>query len=259
MSSAVAVSAHTAGTSTGSGGADQIVHAELELFEPTKAPGGAKPGGKLGSIPFQFNPREVTITKAARWESKPTKGAAKAGAAEFMGAQPCTLSLEMFLDATAKHDDSVAKGVDRLMSCCVPTSATTGTPKAIPPLVVFKWGGLTSFPGFITKVTAKFTLFAADGAPLRAVCTVEIEEMPGGKGGQNPTSRAASARRSHVLIAGESLATLAHREYGDPQRWRDIASFNGIDDPLRVPSGTRICLPAVDDARAGDRPRELNR
>ncbi|GAB91904.1 CIS tube protein [Gordonia rhizosphera] len=253
MSGAVALSAPASGSSKRATSADQIVHAELEMYEPTKAPGGAKPGAKLGSIPFQFNPREVTITKAAKWESKPTKGAAKAGAAEFMGAQPCTLSLEMFLDGTAKHDDSVAKGVDRLMSCCVPTSATTGTPKAMPPLIVFKWGGLTSFPGFITKVTAKFTLFAADGGPLRAVCTVEIEEMPGGKGGQNPTSRAASARRTHMLVAGESLASLAHREYGDPARWRAIADFNDIDDPMRVPSGTVIRMPAVDDVAAPSR------
>ncbi|MGV9712395.1 CIS tube protein [Gordonia sp. NPDC003424] len=246
--SAVALSAQSAGSSTGS--AEQVVHAELELFEATKAPGGAKPGGQLGSIAFQFNPREVTMTKAAKWESKPAKNAAKAGAAEFMGAQPCTLSLEMFLDATAKHDSAVVKGVDRLMSCCVPTQSTTGTPKAMPPLVVFKWGGLTSFPGFITKVTAKFTLFAADGTPLRATCNVDIEEMPGGKGGQNPTSRAASARRMHVLLAGESLATLAHREYGNPVHWRAIAQFNGIDDPMRIPAGTVIRLPGIDDIHA---------
>lgn len=248
MSSAVAISAQSAGSSSAVS-ADQVVHAELELYEPTKAPGGAKTGAKLGTVAFQFNPREVTMTKAAKWESKPAKNAEKAGAAEFMGAQPATLSLEMFLDATAKHDTSVAKGVDRLMSCCVPTESTTGSPKAMPPMVVFKWGGLTSFPGFITKVTAKFTLFAADGTPLRATCTVDIEEMPGGKGGQNPTSRAASARRTHVLVAGENLASLAHREYGDPNYWREIARFNEIDDPMRIPSGTAIRLPGVDDVR----------
>ena len=131
MSSAVAISAQSAGSSSAVS-ADQVVHAELELYEPTKAPGGAKTGAKLGSVAFQFNPREVTMTKAAKWESKPAKNAEKAGAAEFMGAQPATLSLEMFLDATAKHDTSVAKGVDRLMSCCVPTESTTGSPKAMP-------------------------------------------------------------------------------------------------------------------------------
>lgn len=250
MSGAVALSVPSAGASSTATGSDQIVHAELEMFEPTTAPGGAKPGSSLGSIDFQFNPKEVTITKAARWENKPNKGAAKAGAAEFMGAQPCTLSVEMFLDATADHGDSVATGVDRLMSCCVPTSSTSGGPKAVPPLVVFKWGGLTSFPGYITKVTAKFVLFAANGTPLRAVCTVEIEEMPGGKGGQNPTSRAAAARRTHVVVAGESLALLAHREYGNPVYWRAIAHFNGIDDPMRIRSGTTLRLPGVDDLHA---------
>lgn len=250
MSGAVALSVPSSGSASDTSGPEQVVHAQLEMFEPTTAPGGAKPGGKLGSIDFQFNPKEVTIAKAARWESKPTKGAAKAGAAEFMGAQPCTLSVEMFLDATADHSDSVATGVDRLMSCCVPTSSTAGGPKAVPPLVVFKWGGLTSFPGYIAKVTAKFVLFAANGTPLRAICNVEIEEMPGGKGGQNPTSRAASARRTHVMIDGESLALLAFREYGDPAHWRAIARFNNVDDPMRVRSGTTLWLPGIDDLNA---------
>jgi nucleoid-associated protein YgaU len=250
MAESIALRSQAPATKGSSGGATSVVHAELELFEAKKAPGGAKPGGKLGGIEFQFNPKEVTIAKSAKWESKPAKGAAKAGAAEFMGAEPCKLSLEMFLDASAKQDNTVMERVDQLMSCCVPTSSTSGTAKAMPPLVVFKWGGLTSFPGFITKVSAKFTLFSSGGTPLRAVCTVELEEMPGGKGGQNPTSRAASARRVHVLVAGETLAGLAYREYGDQHQWRLIAEFNNIDDPLRVPSGTAIRLPARDDLAA---------
>lgn len=247
MTDSIALRSQAPASKGSTGGAPSVVHAELELFEAKKAPGGAKPGGKLGGIEFQFNPKEVTIAKSAKWESKPAKGAAKAGAAEFMGAEPCKLSLEMFLDAGAKQDNSVMEKVDKLMSCCVPTSSTSGTATAIPPLVVFKWGGLTSFPGFITKVSAKFTLFSSGGTPLRAVCSVELEEMPGGKGGQNPTSRAASARRTHVLVAGESLAGLAYREYGDQHLWRRIADFNHIDDPMRIPSGTVLRLPAKDD------------
>ena len=53
--------------------------ATLKLYDPT--PSGGSPGGERGSIPFQFNPKEVTIQKAAKWERKTAKGAKKAGPA----------------------------------------------------------------------------------------------------------------------------------------------------------------------------------
>ena len=32
------------------------------------AGGGSEPGATLGRIPFQFNPKELTIAKSAKWE-----------------------------------------------------------------------------------------------------------------------------------------------------------------------------------------------
>ena len=49
--------------------------------------------------------------------------------------------------------------------------------------------------------------------------------------------------------AGDSLHAVAFREYGDPNLWRGVAAFNGIDDPLRVAPGTRILVPTADEAR----------
>ena len=41
------------------------------------------------------------------------------------------------------------------------------------------------------------------------------------------------------MIVGDTLASVAYAEYGDPTLWRPLAAFNGIDDPLRVPTGQR--------------------
>ena len=117
----------------------------------------------------------------------------------------------------------------------------------MPPLVVFHWGRTTSFPGFITQVGAKYTLFSSDGTPIRAVCTVAMEEMPPGTPKQNPTSGTMIVHRSHLVVAGDSLASLAYAEYGDATMWRPLAAFNGIDDPLRVPDGTVVLLPPAED------------
>jgi nucleoid-associated protein YgaU len=71
--------------------------------------------------------------------------------------------------------------------------------------------------------------------------------MPPGAPKQNPTSGALAVRRSHVVIAGDSLASVAYAEYGDASMWRLLANFNDIDDPLRVPQGTTLLLPAPDE------------
>lgn len=221
----------------------QMQKAALTLYDAT--PSGL--GGQRGAIPFQFNPKEVTIQKTAKWERKTAKGAKNSGPPEFSGSEPCKLTLEMFFDASGKQDGSVVKAVEQLFSCTVPTQESTGQEKPSPPLVVLHWGAITSFPAFVTSVSAKYTLFTSDGLPIRALCSVALEEMPSELPKQNPTSGSDSVRRSHTMVEGDSLASVAFAEYGDPAAWRDIARFNGLDDPIRCMPGTRLLLPSPEE------------
>jgi nucleoid-associated protein YgaU len=241
-------------TNSGGGGSSaandksrpQLEKAKLKLFDPSPAGGGG--GGKdRGSIPFQFNPKEVTIQKSAKWERKTAKKAKSAGPPEFSGAEPCKLTVEMFFDASGNHDGSVVAAVEQLFSCCVPTEESRGKEKPTPPLVVLQWGKIASFPAFVTSVSVKYTLFSPDGVPIRALCSVAMEEMPNEPWRQNPTSGGPSVRRSHRMIDGDTLASLAFAEYGDPTMWRAIAKYNRIDDPLRLPSGSVLVLPAPEE------------
>lgn len=229
-------------------GRPQMDKAKLSLYDPSAAAnGGGAPGAKRGEIVFQFNPKEVTITKSAKWERKPTKGSKKAGPPEFTGPEPSKMTLEMFFDATGPRDGSVVATVEKLLACCVATEESAGQKKPSPPLVVLHWGSIASFPAFVTQVSAKFTLFSADGTPIRAVCSVSLEEMPGEPFRQNPTSGSQEVRRVHRTVAGDTLASVAFAEYGDPTAWRPLARFNGIDDPLRVATGTVLLLPSPEE------------
>lgn len=224
-------------------------HAQLMTYDAVPATGGSKSGGKRGSIEFQFNPKEVSITKSAKWDRKPGKRNKQAGPPEFAGPEPCKMTVEMFFDATLKTDMDVVKSVESLFACCVPTDPQAKKP--MPPLVVFTWGGVSSFPAFVTQVNAKYMLFASNGVPIRAVCSVTLEEMPGEPRKQNPSSGALTARKVHDLVDGDSLALLAYREYGDPGMWRPLADYNGVDDPMRLRPGTPIVLPAIEELLAG--------
>lgn len=231
--------------------AQTLTEAALELYEATPAAAGGKPGAPRGRISFQFKPKELSIQKAAKWERKPARGSKSAGPPEFKGADPCKLSFELFFDASTATEGGVVDQVEQLFACCVPTDESLGKKKGSPPVVVLRWGKVSSFVAFVTSVQAKYTLFRPDGTPIRATCSVSLEEMPGEPPKQNPTSGGLASASQHTIVDGETLASVAFREYGDPAMWRPLARANSIDDPLRLTSGRTLMLPALDELLAG--------
>ncbi|WP_251152107.1 LysM peptidoglycan-binding domain-containing protein [Cellulosimicrobium sp. Marseille-Q4280] len=246
MASAVGLDAAAAG---GSGSGSKLEHAYLLLFEPSKDGSLAKAGPEIGRIAFQFNPTELALQKAATWTRPTNPGNRRSSPPQFQGPEPSRLSLEMFFDASQAHDDAVVKAVEKLFTSCVPTPASHDQRKDSPPWVLFRWGSLTGFLAYVSSVQVRYTLFTSGGLPIRAVCSVTLEEIAGEAPRQNPTSGGLVPHREHVVVHGETLAGIAYREYGDPQLWRDVAEANRVDDPFRLRAGDRVLLPAVEDLR----------
>lgn len=246
---APAAAAASASGPAGSGGGEalKLSRAYLELYEPSKDGSLDKAGPQLGRIDFQFNPKELSLGKAASWTRQTAKANQKAGPPQYNGPMPSKLSLEMFFDASGKQDDAVVKRVEKLFSCCTPTPASLKQNKGSPPWVLFRWGQLTGALSYIASVQVKYTLFTAAGVPVRATCTVALEEIAGEPPKQNPTSGGLVPRRVHVLIEGDTLAGIAYNEYGNASLWRAVAVANRIDDPMRLQPGTNVLLPAVNE------------
>ncbi|HEX2705515.1 MAG TPA: hypothetical protein VHM65_07130 [Candidatus Lustribacter sp.] len=239
------------GAGSTAGGRPKLEHAYLQLFEPSPDGSLAKPGAEIGKIDFQFNPKELSLSKSAKWARETGKGNKKSGPPQYQGPQPSKLSLEMFFDASDTQDDSVVKRVEKLFACCVPTATSHDQKKGSPPWVLFRWGGLTGFLAYLSSVTAKYTVFTSGGLPVRAVCTVQLDELAGETPRQNPTSGGLVPRRVHVLVDGDTLQGIAYQEYGDASMWRAVARANGIDDPLRLTSGRTVLLPTPEDLVSG--------
>ncbi|MER7167918.1 peptidase M23 [Micromonospora sp. NPDC000207] len=231
----------------------QKVPAHIQRYQPPTS-GGSQPGGALGGpITFMFNPQQLALTKSANWIPHVVRGAENVGVAEFTGSGPRTLSLDVFLDTTENHSRSVQERVEALLTCCVPTKASIAAKAPSPPWVKFAWGQFqtVSFYSYVSQINATYRLFDPDGTPLRATCSMTLNEISGSTPGQNPTSGSRTARRVHRLVAGDSLELLAYREYGDPTVWRVIAEANDIDDPVRLPVGRQLLLPAPEELRDG--------
>lgn len=221
-----------------------LARAQLRIMEPP-ARVGARPGAVIARVPLQFNPNRLALTKSTEWRRNPSRMASQSALPEFVGSGPRSLSLEVFLDATATHDSSVEDRVEQLMVACVPTPQSIRSKRPASPWVRFEWGTArtTSFDGVLSRFSVDYSLFDVDGKPLRATCSLAIEEATVDAPGQNPTSGALEARRTHRIVVGNTLADLAWREYGDATAWRLIAEANDIDDPLVLIPGQELLIP----------------
>lgn len=215
----------------------------------SSAASALKAAAGSGQINFKFNPKEYSVQKTAKWESKPTKKAEDTALPEFKGAEPSSLTLEIFLDESDSSSGSVVKDVELLFGCCTPTAISKAAGKPSPPFVLFGWGETMGFAAFVKSVNAKYTLFRADGAPIRATCSVTLQEVPTNPPKkQNPTSGSLAATRMHTVLPGDSLPLIAYGEFDDPGQWRLLAEANEIDDPFRMRPGTQLVVPPPSEA-----------
>jgi nucleoid-associated protein YgaU len=210
--------------------------------------------GGSGELEFQFNPTKYTVTRSASWTHAPKSAGITDTAAQYVGeSSPAEIKIDDILfDAFEKKIGDVSPDVKKLLDWTKPTADSISKKKPQPPILAFDWGGnpaIDEFKGYLESVTATYTMFNKSGKPIRAKCSISLKSVTKlGKKSQNPTSGSLESRRSHLLVQGESLHSIAYAEYGLASYWRALAVFNDIDDPMRLRPGSRILLPTAEEA-----------
>ena len=215
-----------------------FVPARFEFLEPKR--GGTE--SKIGpDFAFAFNPKDFSITRAAEWTTKQAKGGV--APAQYTGPKPSQIVVEVFLDETDKDGGDISQSVNRLLLACNPTQDSKSKNKPSAPFVKFVWGKII-FKGYIEQVAVKYTLFRADGTPVRGSATVTIKELGEPVSGTNPTSGGEPGTTRHRVVAGDSLPSIAYAEFGRADAWRAIANANpSIDDPMQLRPGSVLLIP----------------
>lgn len=221
--------------------------AQLTLRQAVPGSDGALSAGTpIGRpISLQFNPKEYSISGGATYDQQGTQDG-RIG--EYQGSKPYTTSIEVFIDEptrtrTSPTTPSISDQVDTLLRSVQRADGA----QTLPPILEFSWGS-TTFQAIATQVAVKFSMFNHDGNPIRATATLTLTILPEGWPKQNPTSGTPKIDRSHHVVLGDSLASIAHKTYGDPTLWRAIAEANGIDDPARLRNGEYVIVPVRSDA-----------
>lgn len=226
----------------------------MELSKLTilvEQPGAALQFGSETSpntIVAMFNPNKLSVTRSVQWQNQQ---AAKRDNPEmqYTGAEPATINIDLLFDTydspKAETDKDNVKKIytDKLLHL---TTVEEHGDKHRPPVCQLKWGKLGMFfQGVLQQLETTFTMFTSLGTPVRATSKCTFKQWVTNTtdlGNQDLMS--SDVAKVWVVKRGQSLATIAAAEYGDPRAWRVIAEANGIDDPLGLVPGTRLLLPA---------------
>jgi LysM repeat protein len=201
-----------------------------------------------GRVDAMFNPTTFAFSTQNNWESDQIPGK-NTPSLRYAGGAGGTFDLSLVFDTT-DTGKSVTTHTDKLLKLLEVDEELAGYDaeknNGRPPWVKFHWGThLHSFKAVITSANISFTYFAADGLPLRASVDLSLKqyEPDANWGPQNPTSRTPKPKRTHQVQVGDTLDRIAARYYGDPTKWRDIATLNGVADPLDLAPGRLLSVP----------------
>ena len=238
--------ATASGTPPGAAGGQGVVSLTKAALINVDAEGPPQP------IECMFNPKEYTFSKANSWGAAETKGT-DVPPLEFKSGNPTTLSLQLVFDTYEQGVDVRKKHTDAIWNLMrVDDKLKDKNNKGRPPRVRFQWGKSSNsrtwaFEAVITKIQQKFTLFLGDGTPVRAVLDVTFQQVTdeGLLPPQNPTSGGREGLRLWTVQEGDTLAWIAHKEYGDSNEWRRIADRNRLREVRALRPGMTLELPGA--------------
>lgn len=201
-------------------------------------PNGQQIGGPVTVL---FNPAEYTLERSNTFQQTALPGL-EAPITQFTSGGAETLSMELFFDTYTDKSGEDVRHYTEQVSNLLKINADLHAP----PICRFQWGRV-SFKAVLERLNQRFTMFLADGTPVRAVLNVTFreyktlaEQLP------NPPRRSADRTKRWVVKQGDSLWSIAAQVYNDPGQWRPIALANRILHPRGLAPGLELVIPPLE-------------
>jgi contractile injection system tube protein len=127
-----------------------------------------------------FNPEEISVDKSVTWK----KGSDSSNdSLEFVAADAEELSCELMFDGFETRENIYTKNIQPIESLLAVDQGLKRPPMVS---VTFAPAGLPQFRGVVSSLNTKYTMFLADGTPVRATCTVKMKKASSVSVGKNP-------------------------------------------------------------------------
>jgi nucleoid-associated protein YgaU len=209
-------------------------------------------GGRenAGQIEAMFNPTEIGWSRAISWQPEPVVGSMDGWGRFnteqlFLAARPATMSVNLFFDT---YEARTGPTDVRKLTRAVAELAEVDTELHHPPVCRLSWGVFDNiFTGVVTELDQTFSMFLADGTPVRATVSCSFTEYATRAHALRRELHSADVHKTWIVRRADTLHGIAAAEYGDPSLWRHIAEANGIVNPRRdLRSGAVLKLPRLD-------------
>jgi len=203
-------------------------------------------------VPCLFNPKELSVEKSNQFAEVNIPGLSSP-VFQFVRGNARSVTMDLFFD-TYELGTDVRIFTDRITGWDAGSmlSKLPGIAKGLmdidsnlhaPPVCLFIWGTFI-FQCIIERVTKRFTMFLPEGIPVRATLSVTLKEYREVDVQVKEISvLSADLTKRWAVAQGDSLWSIAAREYGDPEDWRLIAEANEIDNPRILYPGQELIIP----------------
>lgn len=210
-----------------------------------------------GGITFtaQVNPASIQVKYGVEYTQNTDNMGTIIPQKIFKGCRPQTVSFELMLDGTGViPENPAAKGsvndqIEKFKEVCYYYKGN----KHETPYVKILWNKTSFFKynnqaffGRIESFDVHYTLFSAEGDPLRAKINASFS------GTSEPTTEAnikdnQSPDLTHVITvkAGDSLPVLCERIYGKRQMFQEVARVNNLTSFRNIKPGTELVFPPL--------------
>jgi hypothetical protein len=223
------------------------------------------------TVSVQFNPETLKVSFSNQVQ-QPQGGGDQRGpqAQQFVGAGTTKLALQLWFDVSALEtgtENDVRRLTQKVAYFITPKPNPSSKTQLIPPAVRFLWGTF-KFDGIMDSLEENLEFFSPDGRPLRAALSISLSQQQiteygfgpsgggaarGGAGASQGGAGSPATPGTSPLTqapAGTTLAGLA-AAVGASGDWQAIAAGNGIEDPLRLQTGTLVDLSLTAGAGVG--------
>jgi hypothetical protein len=230
----------------------QLTKLEIKAFTDKKLTRPASPA----SFVVPVNPESFARSLKIKQEEKAAQGN-QGTDPKYAGTEPEEIKLEFTLDGTntiegyeASHQGKpVAQQLEELMQTVYYMNGATHRPHYLRAV----WGKLFTFDCVLTSLDVNYTLFEANGAPLRAKVSLSLKSfVEQEKRTRQEDKQSPDLTHVRTLNAGDSLPLMAYQLYGSKQLYLQAARANDLTSFRNLPAGLELVFPPINKTASSE-------
>ena len=210
-----------------------------------------KNSDKIGSYKVMINPEKYTQQASIEFSEKQGQGS-PGTTIKYKKTPPSTISFDLVFDATGvvksqqkPYKNKVAK-LKKEIKAFTDIVYTYNGHKHKPNYLMVRWGNGLEFRCMLTSMSTEYTLFRADGIPLRAKMAVTFKNYQSPKKIEEEAGDT-SPDMTHLVtvVAGDNLPAMSEEIYGERSHYLKVARFNKLDNFRDLKPGTVLRFPPL--------------